>query len=299
MLVPASTSGVILLNKPLDMSSNQALQKVRKLFNRCKAGHTGSLDPKATGMLPICLNQATKFASFLLSADKEYLVKAHLGYTSSTGDIEGELSKYNSPDVNPEKVATVLKTFMGDIKQLPPMFSALKHQGRPWYYYALKGIEIPREARSVTIKTLTLLKMSQEYLTLRVVCSKGTYIRSLVADIGQALGCGAYVSMLHRLRVDPFMDQPMLSLTQMQNLQQLQPKLLTDQVIPIADILEPMPRVILSQAQAEEILHGRKISWSKNDDVGTVKLITTARVFLGIGVIGQDSYLKPKRLMHS
>ncbi|KZZ12128.1 tRNA pseudouridine(55) synthase TruB, partial [Oleiphilus sp. HI0079] len=197
--------GVLLLDKPLDITSNGALQKVRWLYDARRAGHTGALDPLATGVLPICFGEATKFAKYLLESDKAYYTTAQLGEIRESGDSEGEVVETRDlPVLNKEIVESVLEKFRGETLQVPTMYSALKHQGRPLYEWARKGITVEREARPINVPTLRLDDVTRDTLSLYVECSKGTYIRSLVEDIGLELGCGAHVSMLRRSRAGHF-----------------------------------------------------------------------------------------------
>ena len=201
-------NGILLLDKALGVSSNKALQDARFLYQAEKAGHTGSLDPLASGMLPICFGEATKVSGLLLDSSKRYQTTATLGFVSTTGDEEGEkLNARAIPALNPDFLESVLSRFRGSIHQIPPMYSALKKDGQPLYKLARQGLEVERKPRQVTIYQLQLLGFSENSLQLDVVCSKGTYIRTLVEDIGEALGCGAYVSRLHRVSVDPFAEQ--------------------------------------------------------------------------------------------
>jgi len=203
-------NGILLLDKPVGVSSNRALQQVRALYQAEKAGHTGSLDPLASGMLPLCFGEATKLSAFLLDADKTYSTTARLGFTSTTGDAEGELQPAGAiPPLSPSLLETVLAPFRGVIRQIPPMYSALKQDGKPLYQLARAGIEVERKARTVSIHALVLDAFTPDTLTLSVQCSKGTYIRTLVEDIGHALGCGAYVVRLEREWVSPFQGLPM------------------------------------------------------------------------------------------
>ncbi|WP_206460869.1 tRNA pseudouridine(55) synthase TruB, partial [Acinetobacter baumannii] len=198
-------SGVFLLNKPLGLSSNAALQKVRWLYRAQKAGHTGALDPLATGLLPICLGEATKFSHYLLDSTKRYQTTVRLGQTTTTGDVEGDiLQERPIPVLSKELIEQTLEKFRGDIQQVPPMYSALKKEGKPLYELARKGIEIEREARPVTIYALELIEFTENSITLDVTCSKGTYIRVLGEDIGEALGCGGHLTMLHRIQTGHF-----------------------------------------------------------------------------------------------
>lgn len=209
--------GVVLLDKPVGISSNRALQKVRGIFQARKAGHTGSLDPFATGMLPICLGEASKTAAFMLEASKQYRAVARLGEATSTGDVEGEvIQTYPVPDLDSNKLTQTLNQFVGEIEQVPPMYSALKHQGKPLYEYARAGIEIERPARLITIHQLDLVDWQAADLTFDVRCSKGTYIRTLAEDIATALGSCAHLIELRRMLVEPFADFPMVTLEQLQ-----------------------------------------------------------------------------------
>lgn len=198
-------SGVFLLNKPLGLSSNAALQKVRWLYRAQKAGHTGALDPLATGLLPICLGEATKFSHYLLDSTKRYQTTVRLGQTTTTGDVEGDiLQERPIPVLSKELIEQTLEKFRGDIQQVPPMYSALKKEGKPLYELARKGIEIERETRPVTIYALELIEFTENSITLDVTCSKGTYIRVLGEDIGEVLGCGGHLTMLHRIQTGHF-----------------------------------------------------------------------------------------------
>jgi tRNA pseudouridine55 synthase len=198
-------TGIVLLDKPLGLSSNHAVQRVKRLFNANKAGHTGSLDPLASGVLPICLGHATKVSAFLLASNKSYLFSMKLGQTTATGDSEGEvLEEREVAALTESALLKILEKFIGEIQQVPPMYSALKHQGQRLYKLAREGIEVERAARTVEIKALTLIEKKESTLTLEVTCTKGTYVRTLAEDIGEAIGCGAYVTSLRRLVTGPF-----------------------------------------------------------------------------------------------
>ena len=211
-------NGVFLLDKPLGESSNNVLQKVRAMYGAAKAGHTGALDPLASGMLPICLGEATKFSQFLLDADKTYEVTATLGIRTTTSDADGEVVSTLPVTSTEDDIRAACLSFVGASKQIPSMFSALKHEGKPLYWYARQGIEIDRPARDITIFALDILRIEGAEVDMRVHCSKGTYIRSLVDDIGQVLGCGAYVSRLHRSQVAGYPSDKMMSLDALQTL---------------------------------------------------------------------------------
>jgi tRNA pseudouridine55 synthase len=197
--IKRAINGVLLLDKPLGFSSNQALQRVKWLYQAAKAGHTGSLDPLATGLLPICLGEATKFSHYLLDADKSYRALIRLGSTTTTADAEGEVLTRSDVHVDQAQLESVLKSFVGDIVQVPPMYSALKHAGKALYEYARAGVDIERKGREVTIHQIMLERFEGELLEIVVTCSKGTYIRTLAEDIGDALGCGAHLAGLRRL----------------------------------------------------------------------------------------------------
>ncbi len=195
--------GVLLLDKPIGLSSNDALQKAKRLFNAEKAGHTGTLDPLASGLLPLCFGAATKFSQVSLDADKRYTATLHLGVTTSTGDLEGEIVERRDVNVDRAAIDAAIARFTGAVDQMPPMHSALKHQGRALYEYAREGIEVERAARQITIHRITVLESREHTLLLDVLCSKGTYVRTLAEDIGAALGCGAHLSALRRTASGP------------------------------------------------------------------------------------------------
>ncbi len=258
-------NGILLFDKPLTLSSNIALQKVRRLFRAEKAGHTGTLDPLATGLLPICLGEATKFTSALLEADKTYHALVRLGQTTTTGDAEGEVVETCLPhvldEIDLERVRAVLQRFLGDIQQIPPMYSALKHQGKALYEYIRQGETIERASRGVTIRELRMKRFSNHELGLReleisVCCSKGTYIRTLAEDIGQALGCGAYLGGLRRMAIGRFHLQGAYTLQQLEDMTVEQ----RDECLLPSDSLMPgMPIVELDEGQFIRIAQGQRL----------------------------------------
>ncbi|MFK5893387.1 MAG: tRNA pseudouridine(55) synthase TruB [Pseudomonadota bacterium] len=251
--------GIINLDKPLGLSSNQALQKVKKLLNAKKAGHTGSLDPLASGVLPLCFGHATKVSALLLDSDKGYLAGIHLGCRTTTGDKEGEIiNPVNYSEIEKNKIVAILKQFEGEQHQLPPMYSALKFQGQPLYKLARKGIEIKRETREITIYSIKLIDYQYPQLVIDVRCSKGTYIRTLAEDIGTALGCGAHLFSLRRVQAGSFLIADSYTLEQLTELQQ-QRKIET--VLNGSDsVLLHLPRINLSKQSADDIRLGRKIT---------------------------------------
>lgn len=291
-------SGVLLLDKPLGMSSNQALQKTRFLLNAAKAGHTGSLDPLATGLLPLCFGEATKVSSYLLDSDKFYTTVARLGARSTTGDAEGELIDIRPvPELNEAHIREVLSTFMGEIDQVPPMYSALKHEGKRLYELARKGVEVERKARRVQIFQLELLGWDQESLHLKVGCSKGTYIRSLVEDIGEALGCGAHVVELRRTGVKPYIEPEMWSIEQLEKLAEDGPEALDQCLIQVDSALVHIPAVHLDEEGADKIAHGQPVVVEKRPAGSLYRLYRGEKAFIGLGIPLEDDQVTPKRLI--
>lgn len=290
--------GILLLNKPVGISSNKALTEVKKIFNPKKAGHTGSLDPLASGMLPICLGEATKFSQYLLEADKEYYVEGKLGVRTTTGDAEGSIVETRDlPTDLASKIDVVLDKFRGEIQQIPSMYSALKFKGRPLYEYAREGIEIERASRSVNIKELTLISYAHDRLVLLVKCSKGTYIRTLIEDIGEQLGVGAYVSMLCRTYVAPYEDRPMVTLEKLKELADADRQLLKEQLLPIDSALSGWPLLTLTESLTYYIKQGQPIIVPKAPTEGLVRLVSNQQAFLGVGEILTDGRVAPRRLI--
>lgn len=288
-------TGVFLLNKPLGLSSNQVVQKVRWLYRAEKAGHTGSLDPLASGLLPICLGEATKFSQYLLAADKHYDFTIRLGEVTTTGDKEGEVvATQPVPELSLQQLQEVVATFMGEISQVPPMFSAIKYQGQPLYKLARQGKEIEREARSITIHALKIVKMALPDVHLSVHCSKGTYVRSLAVDIGEKLGCGAHVTRLHRTAVGSIDGSEMLGFDALESMDELQ----RDHCLkPMDGFLEQMPIHCLLQESTRKIKLGQKIKAPAGVPENVLlRLFSFAGAFLGIGEC-VDGVITPKRLM--
>lgn len=286
--------GVLLLDKPAGLTSNTALQKAKRLYRAEKAGHTGTLDPFATGLLPLCLGEATKFSQFLLEADKIYLAELRLGVRTSSGDPEGEVIETRSVRVGETEVRQALPGFTGEIEQTPPMHSALKHAGRPLYEYARKGIEIERKSRRVTVHELELLSCSGNSCVLRVYCGKGFYVRALADDLGELLGCGAHLTVLRRLAVGPFSIERAHTLDHLIELDEAD----RDTCLLPADILvESMPRLDLDLDSAWQILHGQAI-WMPRLVVGrSYRLYAPDGRFLGVAEVDQDGKAAPKRLL--
>jgi tRNA pseudouridine55 synthase len=295
-----AVNGILLLDKPCGITSNRALQKVKHLYQANKAGHTGSLDPLATGMLPICFGEATKFSQYLLNADKTYQVTAQLGVTTTTGDAEGEIvDRTPVPTLTQAQLTTVLQQFTGEVTQIPSMYSALKHQGRPLYELARQGITVERAPRQITIYALQLISQQAETLSLEVTCSKGTYIRTLVEDIGKQLGCGAHVAKLRRTAIAGLANYPMFELETLvseasqENFASLDKHLLSiDLALPSA-----WPALELSAASLFYFRQGQAISIPRAPSSGWIKLYDKQRYFLGIGEVGEDGRVVPRRLL--
>ena len=291
--------GVFLLDKPQGMSSNDIMQKVKRIFQANKAGHTGALDPLATGMLPICLGEATKFSQFLLDADKRYLVTAKLGERTDTSDAEGQIVETHEVKVKTTEILTALEQFRGDILQVPTMFSALKHNGKPLYEYARQGITVEREARPITIFELNFIEYNAPYLTLEVHCSKGTYIRTLVDDLGEVLGCGAHVTMLRRTAVADYPTEKMLDWNTLQALAEPQDLSLLDALLlPIDTAVAKLPALTLNESQTQGIGFGQRIKFDNlNRLQGQVRLFSHENRFLGVAVIDENNVIRPQRLV--
>ena len=291
--------GVFLLDKPQGMSSNDIMQKVKRIFQANKAGHTGALDPLATGMLPICLGEATKFSQFLLDADKRYLVTAKLGERTDTSDAEGQIVETRDVNVKTPEILTALEQFRGNILQVPTMFSALKHNGKPLYEYARQGITVEREARPITIFELNFIEYNAPYLTLEVHCSKGTYIRTLVDDLGEVLGCGAHVTMLRRTAVADYPTEKMLDWHALQSLAEPQDLSLLDALLlPIDTAVAKLPALTLNESQTQGIGFGQRIKFDNPNRLqGQVRLFSHENRFLGVAVIDENNVIRPQRLV--
>lgn len=292
--------GVFLLDKPQGMSSNDVLQKVKRIFQANKAGHTGALDPLATGMLPICLGEATKFSQFLLDSDKRYLVTAKLGERTDTSDAEGEIVETGEVNVTESDILATLEQFRGDILQVPTMFSALKHNGKPLYEYARAGITIEREARPITIFELNFIEYNAPFLTLEVHCSKGTYIRTLIDDLGEVLGCGAHVTMLRRTAVANYPIDKMISYADLQNLAENRPLVELDKHLLAMDTaVSSLARINLTEQQTKAIGFGQRVRFDNPNQIyGLVRLYSENEQFLGVAEITNDNIIRPNRMIN-
>ncbi len=290
--------GVVLLDKARGVTSNAALQAAKRVFGARKAGHTGSLDPLATGLLPLCFGEATKVSAFLLDADKEYEVTAKLGVRTSTGDAEGQAVQTRPVSaLSAESTRALLARFTGAIEQIPPMHSAIKQNGQPLYKLAHRGIEVDRAPRSVTIHELRLCRSGLDELDLYVRCSKGTYIRTLVEDIGEALGCGAHVQALRRTRVGPFSLERSYTLDALQSRAQQGAAELDACLLPIDSALADWPDVTLSDDAAFFLRRGQSVFVPRLSGRGWVRLFNGQLGFMGVGQILDDGRVAPRRLV--
>jgi tRNA pseudouridine55 synthase len=291
-------NGILLLDKPSGITSNDALQQAKRLYFARKAGHTGSLDPLASGVLPICMGEATKVSAFLLDADKRYQVRCQLGVRTATADAEGEILATRPVESYSEaQLEKVLEQFRGSIEQIPPMYSALKHEGQRLYKLARQGVEVEREARPVEIYSLVLINRGQDWIDIDVHCSKGTYVRTLAEDIGEQLGCGAHVSALRRTAVGPYGDQELVTLEQLRALKEQDMPAMDALLLPIETALTQWPGVELSADAAFYLQQGQAVLVPRAPTSGWVRLYATNHNFLGMGEILDDGRVAPRRLM--
>lgn len=307
-------NGVLLLNKPGGETSNRSLQRVKKLFGASKAGHTGSLDPLATGLLPICFGEATKFSQFLLNADKKYSADARLGVTTDTGDSDGNaLVKKSIPSgLDEAGLLKVLAQFEGEISQIPSMYSALKHNGQPLYKLARQGVEVERKARLITIFAIVLRELREIDFEMEVHCSKGTYIRTLVEDIGQELGCGAHVTRLHRLASGHFSIDESYSIDAIEALVADGGVRAADEcLLPVHRMVDGWPKVVVDQRSSYYLQHGQEVSYpsevkgaaNEGESLFGVQIWSESaqegEVFLGVGEMNKGGMIVPKRLIQT
>ena len=297
-----AVNGILLLDKPLEVSSNGILQRVRWLYQAQKAGHTGALDPMASGLLPICFGEATKFSQFLLDTDKTYLVSAKFGIRTTTSDAEGEVISEKPVSFSQIELETALQQFRGDILQVPTMYSALKYQGQPLYRYARQGIEVPRDARPISIFRFELLALSGDMADFVVHCSKGTYIRTLIDDLGELLGCGAHVAKLHRTQVGPFVAAQMVTPAQLDALAGQSHQ--SGDFVPMDALLLPMDagiadmaHISLTQAEQHRLQHGQSCA-VEHSDIDAIKLYGADGCFFGIGKV-ELGVLSSRRLLNT
>lgn len=285
--------GVLLLDKPSGLSSNAALQRARRALGAAKAGHTGTLDPMASGLLPVAFGEATKFSQYLLDADKVYLAEVCLGATTDTGDAEGQVIATSELRPGAEAILAACQAFVGEIDQLPPMYSALKRDGKALYEYARAGLEVERQPRRVRIQALDVLGIAGERFQCRVKCSKGTYIRSLAMDIGNVLGCGAHLSGLVREATGPFALGDAVSLEAFESASEAQRSGL---LLPVDAFVQHLPRQMLADAEAARFLHGQAARLAASGGLGLYRAYLGER-FLGLGSLETDGLLAPVRLL--
>jgi len=287
--------GMLLLDKSPGMSSNGAVQRVKRLFQANKVGHTGSLDPIATGLLPLCLGEATKLSGFLLNTDKRYFTRVRLGRTTTTADIEGEmLEEKPVPALDEAVIEAALRPFRCEFEQMPPMYSALKHQGRKLYELARKGVEVERQPRRISIYELRLLDYGEDFLDLDVHCSKGTYIRVLAEEIGAALGCGGHVEQLRRTAVGSF---TLAQSVRFEDLEAMEDEERLALLLPFSAIAEELPAFALSADVAFFLRKGQPVFAPNAPTSGLLRLFTREGAFLGVGEVTDDGMIAPRRLV--
>jgi tRNA pseudouridine55 synthase len=294
-------TGIVVIDKPSGHSSNHVLQQVKRLFDAKKAGHTGSLDPLASGVLPICLGEATKLSGYLLDADKQYAVTCKLGITTDSGDADGEvIAEQPIPDFDEAGLQTIINSFIGEQDQVPPMFSALKYQGQPLYKLARQGIEVERKSRRIRIYEIELLDCSYDSFTLSVRCSKGTYIRTLVEDISHKLGTGGHVTMLRRTAVAGYTLEDAVSLEQLAERRETGDLAVLDKLLEAAEnALPDWPVVNLDEAASKTLSFGQSIQVEQDFECANVRLFDQNEKFMGLGEMSPDGVIKPKRLFAS
>ena len=290
--------GILLFDKPYLLSSNKALQQVKRVFNANKAGHTGSLDPLATGCLALCFGEATKVSAYLLDANKTYHVSMSLGSMTTTGDVEGEvISNKPIPLLDDEVINQLFKQFEGESQQIPPMYSALKVDGQRLYKLARQGVEVERKPRSINIFNLHLIEFNEQEITFIVECSKGTYVRTLVEDMGDKLGCGAFVKHLRRTSLGPFVDEKLYSFDDLNSTKDTN-LMLSSLLLPIDSVLLHLPRVNLNDTSTYYLKQGQAVTASNLPDDGLLRLYDEKNNFIGIGSVTVDGQVTPKKLMN-
>ena len=292
--IKKNVNGVLLLDKPLGFSSNQALQKVKWLYSAAKAGHTGTLDPLATGLLPICLGEATKFAQYVTDADKTYFATIKLGTTTITGDAEGEVLTTAPVNVSPTQFSAACQQFIGEVSQMPPMYSALKHEGRALYEYAREGVDIARQSRIIHISNITVENFEADIAQITVTCSKGTYIRTLAEDIGATLGCGAHLIGLRRTETAGYLLPQAVTIEQ---LEAMSIEARAALLLPVDSAIESLPVATLNADAAFYLMQGQAVWQSGKMPSGDMRLYDEQNNFLGLGCMQDDGKIAPKRLI--
>ena len=293
-------NGILVVDKPAGISSNDVVQQAKRLFGAQKVGHTGSLDPLATGVLPLCFGEATKFSQYLLDADKKYWAQVRLGITTETADADGEvIAQADTSGITESQVTAALETFVGESEQRPSMYSALKHQGQPLYKLARQGIEVERAPRRISIYSAELLQFSEASIELRVHCSKGTYIRSLAEDLGAALGCGGHVSALRRLAAGPYEEAQATTLDELREVGDVRE--MDALLLPVSSAVGSWPAVRLHEDTAHYVRQGQPVQVAHAPTDGWVQIFELAEEdrFLGVGEILTDGRVAPRRLVAS
>lgn len=298
-------NGVILVDKHQGQSSNRILQQVKRLYFATKAGHTGALDPLATGMLPICLGEATKFSQFLLDTDKTYVVTAKLGVRTTTSDADGEVVQEKPVAVGAAQLDTAITSFKGTTEQIPSMYSALKFEGQPLYKYARQGIEVPRKSRPITVYAIELLRFEGDEVDMKIHCSKGTYIRTIVDDMGEQLGCGAHVQHLRRVSVGHYPPDKMLSVEQLEQIlgedcynNEGDKSALDALLLPMDTAAELLPVVSIDAKQTVAFEHGNPVTGDYGELDGFLRVYNQDKLFLGVAFIDERGQLAPKRVVN-
>ena len=296
-----NVSGILIVDKETGSSSNDVVQFAKRLYGARKVGHTGSLDPLATGVLPLCFGEATKFSQYLLSSDKIYLARIKLGVATASGDSEGDIiSERPVPELTDERVECELDAFRGEISQIPSMFSALKHKGQPLYKLARQGIEVEREARKVTVFSNELIERTEDTLLLKIHCSKGTYVRSIAEDLGEALDCGGHVIELRRLQAGPFGESDLVSIPQLE--QAKEQGGLDGLLKPVSSAVSQWPEVQLSSNSTFYVRQGQPVQVAHAPTEGWVRLMEETGkdggAFIGVGEIMDDGRVAPRRLVN-
>lgn len=293
-----SINGIVILDKAIGMSSNRALQEVKRIYDARKAGHTGSLDPLATGVLPLCLGEATKVSQFLLDSDKKYRAKLKLGVRTDSGDSEGcEIERHTEFQVSRQQIEAALKEFEGEIEQVPPMHSALKVNGVPLYKMARKGQVVEREARRITVYSIELTAFEGDELELEIACSKGTYIRTIADDLGQALGCGAHIIALRRIQAGVFTEEDCVTTQELkEEFESGGTAAIDERLIPMDEAIADLPEVVLPSITASFIKNGQPVLVRHLPEEGLVRLYEEEK-FIGIGCIDDDGKVAPRRLV--
>jgi tRNA pseudouridine55 synthase len=292
--IKKNINGVLLLDKPLGFSSNQALQKVKWLYSAAKAGHTGTLDPLATGLLPICLGEATKFAQYVTDADKTYFATIKLGATTTTGDAEGEVLTKLPVNVTPAQFAAVCQQFIGEISQMPPMYSALKHEGKALYEYARSGVDIERKSRIINIRKIIVENFAVDIAQITVTCSKGTYIRTLAEDIGNKLGCGAHLIGLRRIETAGYLLPNAITI---EKLEAMPIEARETLLLPVDSAIAHLPVVTLNADAAFYMMQGQAVWQAGKTPDSDLRLYDEQNNFLGLGYLQSDGKIAPKRLI--